>query len=461
MSGAKATEAERLAAWAVSRTADDLTAEVRDRLRNSVLDSIGCGIAGLTGPPVRALSGYLAEMGGAPAASLLGGGTTSADRAALFNGAAIRYLDFNDTFAAAGESCHPSDNLAPVLAAAEQADASGSDFLVALAVAYQVQCRLSEVAPVRARGFDHTVLGMLGMVAGAARARGADSVVAANAIKITGTAFNAIRVTRTGRLSNWKGLAAPNAAFTAVHALALAAHGITGPEAVFEGNKGLKESITGPFELDWAGEPLDHILQCSIKKYNAEFHSQSAIEAALMVRDGHAFDSSEIHRIRVATFATGFHIIGGGEEGDKKVVRTKEDADHSLPYIVSAALLDGEVTPRQYSSERMARSDIRDLLERVDVSLDDGFSRRFPDEMPATVEVILRDGRSFGATASGYHGFFTDPFGWDDVCAKFDAVTSGSIDTRLRDDVIDAVAQLESRPIRELSSLLARVPREY
>ncbi|HEY0255219.1 MAG TPA: MmgE/PrpD family protein, partial [Kofleriaceae bacterium] len=407
------TRAGELASWVVSRTWDDLSPTVRERLRMSVLDAIGCAIGGLQGPPVRAVRSYLDEVGGAPNATLIGGGKTSADRAALFNGAAIRYLDFNDTFAAKGESCHPSDNVAPILAAAEQSGASGRDFLVALAVAYQVQCHLSEVAPVRARGFDHTVLGMLGMACGAARARGLGVVPTSNAIAITGTAFNALRVTRTGRLSNWKGLAAPNAAFAAVHAVSLAAHGVTGPDQMFEGNKGLIETITGPFELDWSTEPLDRLLRCNIKKYNAEFHSQSAVEAALAIRQQPGFDPTSIERISVETFATGFHIIGGGEEGDKKAVRTKEDADHSLPYIIAIALLDGEVAPAQYAPERIASADVQALLERVDVFLDDSFSERFPEEMPARVEVHLKDGTVLVATESGYPGFYTRPFDWD------------------------------------------------
>jgi len=460
MSAAPPTVAQQLARWSVSRMWDDLTEKVRDRLRIAILDSIGCAIGGLGGAPVRALSGYLAEVGGAGRATLIGGGRTSADRAALVNGAAVRYLDFNDTFAAKGESCHPSDNLAPVLAAAELADASGRDLLVALAVAYQVQCRLSEVAPVRARGFDHTVLGMLGMAAGAARARGVDAETAAAALEITGTAFNALRVTRTGRLSHWKGMAAPNAAFGALHALSLAVSGITGPDEMFEGNKGLMDSITGPFRVAWDDEPLDRVLRCSIKKHNAEFHSQSAIDAALRVRAARGFDASGIRRVRVETFATGFHIIGGGEEGDKKLVRTKEDADHSLPYIVSAALLDGEVTPRQYLPDRMSRSDILELLQLTDVVLNEEFSARFPDEMPATVTVEQGDGTVLTATTTGYHGFHTDAFGWDDACQKFDVLTEGLIDETLRTALVDAVDELSERPVSDLTALLARVPRE-
>jgi len=451
------TETRGLADWATTRRWEHLTDQVRARLRVSILDSIGCGIAALGAPLLRDLRGYLAEVGGTPAATLIGGGRTSSDRAAFFNGAAIRYLDFNDTFAAPGESCHPSDNFAPVLAVAEPAGASGRELLVALAVAYQVQCRLGEIAPVRAKGFDHTVLGMLGMAAGSAVARGLGAEKAAHAIAITGTAFPALRVTRTGRLSNWKGLAAPNAAFGAVHAVALAAHGLTGPEQMFEGNKGLKEAITGPFEIDWSVEELDRVLHCSIKKHNAEFHSQSAIEAALAVRVDPAFDARAIERVHVRTFGTGFHIIGGGEEGDKKVIRSKEDADHSLPYIVAAALLDGEVTPRQYTHERMRGDDIRDLLNRVDVSLDVEYGERFPREMPAHVEVRLRGGHVIAAETSGYHGFHRHPFDWADAVSKFDAVTDGFLDRGLREEVVSAVASIESRPVEDLTALLSRI----
>src|SRR5262249_27173630 len=200
-------------------------------------------------------------------------------RAALPTSAAVRYLDFNDSFMAPGETCHPSDNLGAVLAAVEFAGGDGRDLLVALAVAYQVQCRLSEVAPVRARGFDHVTQGAYAAAAGAARGLGLDAAATANAVAIAGTAFNALRVTRTGSLSNWKGLAYPNTAFSAVHAAFLARAGITGPAEVFEGNKGFKEAIAGPFSINWAHEDLEAVRRTSIKRFNAEFHAQAGLRA--------------------------------------------------------------------------------------------------------------------------------------------------------------------------------------
>lgn len=258
------------------------------------------------------------DLNGKPFVTLVGGGGSNPGMAAFYNGAAIRYLDFNDSYLANGETCHPSDNIAPVLAAAEFAGADGKDFLVALALAYQVQCRLSDVAPVRSHGFDHTVQGAYGASAGAARAMGLSSDQIANAIAIAGTSYNSLRVTRTGELSHWKGLAYPNTAMGAIHATMLARYGITGPREVFEGNKGFMESIAGPFEIDWAKEDLEKVNDTVTKRFNAEIHSQSSIEGLLELREMENIKPKDIAHIQLATFDVAFHIIGGGEEGNKE-----------------------------------------------------------------------------------------------------------------------------------------------
>jgi 2-methylcitrate dehydratase len=152
--------------------------------------------------------------------------------------------------------------------ASQYAGKDGKDFLTALAVAYQVQCRLSDVALVRGKGFDHTTRGSFAVAAGVSRALGLDPDKTANALAISGTAFNALRVTRTGSLSNWKGLAYPNTAFCGTHATFLARSGITEPPEVFEGNRGFMETISGPFQIDWSRENLERVTTTIIKKYN-------------------------------------------------------------------------------------------------------------------------------------------------------------------------------------------------
>jgi 2-methylcitrate dehydratase len=242
------------------------------------------------------------DFGGRGTCTLIGGGKSSPDRAAFFNGALVRFLDFNDSFLARGETCHPSDNLAPVLAAAEYAAGSGRDLLLALAVAYQVHCRLSEAAPVRSRGFDHVTQGSYAVAAGVSKALGLDRARTAHAVAISGTAFNGLRVTRTGRLSHWKGLAYPNAAFGALHSAFLAMRGVTGPLEVFEGNKGFMDSIAGDFDIDWSSENLEKVTQTILKKYNAEIHSQSAIEGLLELQRESGFQAKEVRQIAVDIF---------------------------------------------------------------------------------------------------------------------------------------------------------------
>jgi 2-methylcitrate dehydratase len=145
------TDVERLARFVVTRTWDDISEAARSELKIRVLDALGCALGALGAAPIAAIRAQLDDFG-RPLCALIGGGATAPDRAALDNGALVRYLDFNDSYFAPDETCRPSDNLAPVLAAAEYADASGGELLTALAVSYQVQCRLSDEASVRAKG---------------------------------------------------------------------------------------------------------------------------------------------------------------------------------------------------------------------------------------------------------------------------------------------------------------------
>ncbi|MEO8966081.1 MAG: MmgE/PrpD family protein, partial [Solirubrobacteraceae bacterium] len=391
-----------------------------------------------------------------PLATLIGGGQSAPDRAALYNGALVRYLDFNDSYLAPGETCHPSDNLAPVLAAAEYAHADGRTLLTALAVAYQVQNRLSEVAPVRAKGFDHTTQGAYAVAAGVARALGLDERRAANAIAIAGTSLNALRVTRTGELSHWKGLAYPAMASAATHAAFLAMRGITGPREVFEGNKGFSDAIAGPFEIDWQQEDLESVRRTILKRYNAEIHSQSAIEALLELRAEHGLTGREVEWIELDTFQVAYDIIGGGEEGDKQRVRSKEEADHSLPYLLAVALLDGQVLPEQYLPERILADDVQHLLRRVGVRAAPDLTRRFPAQHSARVRLHLRDGRALEREQHDYEGFHTRPMGWDTVQAKFDLLAARHIDSAVRSQIVEAVRRLDDLGVDELMPLLIK-----
>ena len=451
------TQAEQLASFVLRATYDDLSGTARSRLKSHVLDAIACAIGALDGEPIRIIEEQIADFNGAGQCTLIGGGTTAPDRAAFYNSALVRYLDFNDSYLAKGETCHPSDNLGAILAAGEYANRSGKDFLTSLAVAYQVQCRLSDVAPVRAKGFDHVVQGLYALAAGISKVLELGSMQTANAIAICGTAFNPLRVTRTGLLSHWKGLAYPNAAFCCTHATFLAMRGITGPLEVFEGDKGFMDTIAGKFEIDWEHENLEKVTETIIKKYNAEIHSQSTLEGVLELKEEHGIQADDVERIEIETFDVAYNIIGGGEEGDKTIVESKEEADHSLPYLVAVALLEGQVMPEQYTLERIARQDVQQLLRRVHVQPVASYSQSFPNEMPCRVTIILRNGQVLNKEKQDYEGFKTRPMGWDGVVHKFERLTSRFIGPNMQREIVEVVGNLELLQIVDLTSLLSNI----
>ena len=443
--------AEELASFASSKRYEDLSSNASEQAKIRILDSLGCAFGAIGAEPIEGLRRFQTEMGGAPRCTLFGGGKTAADRAAFFNGALVRYLDFNDSFLAKNETCHPSDNLAPVLAAAEYAGASGKDLIVSLAVAYQVQCRLSEVAPVRDHGFDHVTQGSYAVSAGASRALGLDAEKTANAVAISGTALNALRVTRTGKLSNWKGLAYPFMASNAVKATFLAKEGVTGPLEVFEGNKGLMDAITGKFEIDWKSEDIEIVTRTILKRYNSEVHSQSAVYCILKIKEKYNLTSEDVLDINVRIFDVAFKIIGGGEEGNKQEsIETKEQADHSLPYILAVALIDGKVMPEQYTPDRIGSSDVQTLLRKIRIIPDRAFSAKFPDAMPCEITVHTKQGKRIQESTNDYPGFLTRPMSWEEALQKFRMVSSRSLEPSRQEQIASAVRSLDKMESEDL-----------
>lgn len=451
------TESQQLAQFVQDADLARISPEAVEQLKIRVLDTLGVAISALDAEPTVAIRELLTDLGGTPTATMIGGGKTSPERAAFYNSALSRYLDFMDAYLAKGETNHPSDNFGAVLSSAESVDASGAELLTAFAVAYQVQTRLSDVAPVRDKGFDHTTQGAFAAAAAAAKALRLPAEQIANAIAMAGTANVALRVTRTGNLSHWKGLAYPHVSKEGTFAALLASRGITGPEEVFEGNKGFKDSIAGDFEIDWSQEDLESVTRTIIKKHNAEIHSQSALDAAQEIRDKEGFDPDKIDKIHLTTFDVAYSIIGGGEEGDKQLIRTKEEADHSLPWMLAVVLLDGHLNPEQYAPERITADDVQALMKKVEISPSDELSERFPEHMPAELQVTLSDGTEFSTSKDSYSGFHDDPLSWEQAREKFDVLVTPFTGDKLRNEIAEIVHDLDNRQVSELTEALSKV----
>jgi 2-methylcitrate dehydratase len=197
------------------------------------------------------------------------------------------------------------------------------------------------------------------------------------------------------------------------------------------------------------------ITQTIVKKYNAEIHSQSAIEGILELND--KIDSASIKSIEIEIFEVAYNIIGGGEEGEKVTVRSKEEADHSLPYIIAAAILDNQVMPAQYLPERIKGKDIQALLRKIHVRPVDEFSQLFPAEMHTRIEVKLNSGLVLTKEKRDFEGFQTRPMQWETVVKKFEQLSQAHLTGVRQAEIEDAVLHLESMPVRDLAALLEKI----
>ncbi|MBI2400892.1 MAG: MmgE/PrpD family protein, partial [Deltaproteobacteria bacterium] len=379
--------------------------------------------------------------------------TTTPEAAAFTNGVLIRFLDYNDTYLSK-EPAHPSDNIAACLAAAEAAGRGGKDFLTAIVAAYEIQLRLCDGASLRTKGWDHVAYGAFSSVSAASMLLGLSNKETINAINIAGTISPALRQSRAGELSMWKGCAFANTSKDAVFAAILAHAGMTGPSPIFEGEFGFEKIVSGPIELssNFGGENGEgfKIDETYIKFYPAEYHSQSAIGAAIDLRS-EIDDSSEVESITVKTFQTGYDIIGKGAE--KWRPRTRETADHSLPFLVAAAILDGSVSLSTYS-ERMEDEDLLEFTAKVKVEVDPDMDRMYPSAIPNRVEVRLKSGKHITAEMIYPKGHPKNPMTDHEVEEKFKALGAWAITGKKADEILSKIWALEKMAdIKELMRL--------
>ncbi len=440
------TLAERLAAFALETRFEDLPSNVIVEARRRLLDSMACAVGALAEPCLDDRgAGWPAGSRGRPSVSLIGGGRSTPDWAAFANGVHIRYLDCNDTYLSL-EPAHPSDNWAAVMAAGEAAGADGKAWITAAAVAYEVQCRLCDAASIRARGWDHTTYGSLSATLAAARLLGLSHEQTVHALGIAGTTGTALRLTCAGELSMWKGCAFAFAARNGLFAAMLAADGMTGPAPLFEGDMGFFQQVSGPFSLPKLGGPgaEDWMLpKTSIKFVPAEYHSQSAIAAAFELRP-RIGDPARIRSIEIATFRVAVEIIG--KDPEKWRPQTRETADHSLPYCTAVALVDGQITAEQFTSQRLADPALLDLVARTRIVEDPQLTAGYPAGTPNRVTVTLDDGNTLVSEIAFPPGHDKNPLTDDQLADKFHGLVDPVLGRKTADRIRERVSHLETDP---------------
>ena len=342
-----------------------------------------------------------------------------------------------------------------MLAVGETAGAGGRDLITAAVLAYEVQCRLCDAASLRAHGWDHVSYGAISSAVAACKLLGLEPARAVHAIGMAGVANVALRQTRAGELSMWKGCAFANAARNGVFAALLAAEGMTGPAPIFEGELGIMKLLTGPFKLaplGGDGRPF-MITQTYIKFWPAEYHSQSAIDAALHLRK-EIGDPQAIKAVDIHTFDAAVDIIG--KDPEKWRPRTRETADHSLPYCTAVALVDGAVTLAQFDPQRFSDPALMDLVSRVRVHRDAKLSARYPNSIPNRVAVTLADGRRLSREVEFPRGHAHNPMTDGEVEEKFRSLVEPRYGKERSDRLLKACWALdEIKAAGELMELLA------
>ncbi len=446
-----------LAGFVVGAEPADLSGRSRALLKRNVLDSVACAIGSLDGELITTIREHTDQFSGVPTATLVGGGRASVDQAAFFNAVLVRYPDLLDTYLTVGGLCHPADNFGAVLAVAEHINAGGADFLLALAVAYEVQCRFSAQVPVMARGLNHALQLAMSVAAGSAKLLGLDAEGTANAIAAAAADNVSLAAVHAEPVSNWKGISPAITGMRAVYATMLAGRGITGPKSLFEGPHGLVQLFGQPIDFHTADRRLTCVEQTYLKQYCALIHGQAIIDAVLAIRSDNDLRGDDVARVTVEVFQTAYDIAGGGAYGDKDHPLTKEQADYNLKYLSAVALLDGGVGPEQLENGRVLRGDVQGLLARVDVNAAADLTADYPHRTATRVRVVMRDGREFSREETDYEGSPTRPMSWERVVEKFHWLAEPFCGQTLRADIIAAVDHLDEIPVAELAGLLGAV----
>ena len=432
---------QSLANYVTGLQYDQLSASAVHETKKRLVDAIACAIGGYTSEPAQIARRVAANNSGTPPARLFGTGKqTSMEMAAFANAVMVRYLDFNDTYIAKG-SGHPSDMTTAIIAVAEAHRCSGKETLLAIAIAYEVYAALADQIALRDRGWDQGVFAVLGTAAGVSKLLKLTTAQTGDALAIAVTANIPTRQTRSGELAMWKGVATAAAVRSGVSAALLAQAGMTGPTAAFEGKDGVWEKVTGKFQLGAMGGatvPFG-IERTNLKFFPSEYHSQAPLWIALELRKKVAV--AEIDAINVQTYFTAWSEIGS--EPAKWTPKTRETADHSLPYLLALGFTDGRITVDSFSQQRINDPVLRDLMQRIKITENKSFTQQFPHKLMTEIEVVTRDGKRLIESAQYSKGHAKNPMSDADVNAKFSILCESVMGHAQRDALLNALWNID------------------
>ncbi|MCD6426327.1 MAG: MmgE/PrpD family protein [Anaerolineales bacterium] len=445
----------KMAQWALDLQFEDIPEKSIWEAKRFLLDSMGCALAAVNNEDMEAMYRFTEKLGGTPEASVIGREyKTNASNAALMNCLLTRAMDYNDIYWEEDPS-HPSDLIGAALAAGEVNGKSGKEVLEAIIVNYELMLRWCHAAHpgVREIGWHHASLVQFvsPVVAGKLYDLDLDQMVAA--VGISSSSHFTLGGVVAGHLTNMKNTAAPLASQAGVIAAMIAKEGYSGPVEVFEGKEGVFEVIDSvKWRPEWVLKDLGKefmITKCAYKAFPTEALTHQPISAAMQVCQEQNLVAEDISEILVETTVRGADILS---DPSKFKPKTKETADHSLPYVVAAAVADGNVLPSSFSDEKLKDPRIWDLLGKIKVVADPEIDAMFPGVKRARVTITNNEGQSFTAQVDNAKGSPLNPMSDEEIISKFRANAGAVLSVDQQDQVIDLTWRFDE--LEEISSYM-------
>ena len=449
------TVTARISRWSEKLQYGDLSDDAVREAKRYLLDSIGCALGGFTQHDVKIALEVLEENGGSGPATVIGTGRKmDAVSASLLNALMVRVMDYNDIYWKQDPS-HPSDIIPAALACGERSGKDGRELIVGIVLGHEFEMRLCEAAfpGIRERGWHHGTLTAFVSPIVAGRMLDLPWEKIQHAIGISASHSGTLGAVTAGKLTMMKNTVDPMATEAGVMAALLAEKGYSGPEHVIDGKEGLVDCMGPEWKLEILTDGLGdtwRIERCGMKYFPTEALTHAPISAVLQLVEENDLVPEDVAKIRIRSLARAADILADPTKYDP---RNKETADHSLPYVIAAALVERKVTPAQFEPEKIMDPRIREQLHKVEVIADPEIEKVFPALQRVGVTIDTTDGRQVGMELDYPKGDPRNPLTEAEIEGKFDALAEGVLSKEKARRLKDAVWRVEE--LDSVSELLA------
>jgi 2-methylcitrate dehydratase len=422
-----------------------LPARTVDVTKRHLLDSLGCSIAGYDSEPAAIARRAAARVtSSVPARLFRDGRAASTEMAAFANTAALRYLDFNDTYISKS-GLHPSDVIPALIALGEACSASGAELITAIACAYDILGAFADGTDIRERGWDQGILIAIAVDAAGAKLAGGGETEIGHAASLAATSDVPTRQTRVGQLAMWKGCATAAAARNGLFAAHLAVDGMTGPAAAFDGYHGLAEQVTGPLELQLPEVPGVTIGSACLKFHPSEYHSQASLDLLAVLRQ--RVQADDVESLRIGSY---WVVVDEISEPDKWKPTSRETADHSLPFLAATMLVHGEVWIDSYTADRLRDPVVLALMKRTTVVERADFTTAYLGDFLTEYDIVMRSGVRIRERTTHPCGHPRNPMTEAEVTHKFARLSKPILPEGQVAAIASSVRALETLDVRDL-----------